>query len=166
MRTSNCLAVALALGLAACNESDTSPTEAVRPVRSVTVQVRPVSETFGLTGVIRAQEEITLAFRLDGKLIERNADVGNIVRADSVLARLDPQLQLNQARAAEADLSSAQATLTMADRNEKNGKDNYNKGLLQRQQYDQLVQQLQSARAQVDAAPEQLVQREARCAAD
>jgi membrane fusion protein, multidrug efflux system len=156
MRTSVFLLAGLACCLAGCFESEPAPTEPIRPVRALTVQTRAVSQSISLTGHIMPEEVINLAFRLDGKLTERSLTSGAIVRTGELVARLDPQIQQNTARAAEADLSAARASLTQAERTESREKENYNKGVLPKAQYDQIVQQLQSARAQVDAAQARL----------
>jgi multidrug efflux pump subunit AcrA (membrane-fusion protein) len=68
MRTSTLLFASLAtLWLGACDEPATSAPQ-TQHVRVMTVERRVVSETVVLTGQIRAQDEITLAFRIDGKL--------------------------------------------------------------------------------------------------
>lgn len=146
----------LALFLTGCGQSDTPEAEQVRPVKAVTAQTRAVSESVSLSGQIRAEEEINLAFRMDGQLVERRANVGNWVETGEVVARLDPKIAMNTERTAEADLSAARSALTQADRNEKTQRDNYNRGALPRPAYDQAVQQLQSAQAQVDAAQARL----------
>jgi len=138
--------------LAACNQSDAPETEQIRPVKVVIAQTRAVSESVVLTGRIVAEEEVNLAFPMDGRLIDRRAMVGTIVEAGEIVARLDPQIAMNTAKAAEADLAAARAVFLQADRVEKREKENYNKGILPRAQYDQIVQQLQTAQAQVEAA--------------
>src|SRR6185312_12435262 len=85
-----------------------------RPVRTVTVEHGAEGEAVSLTGHIRAKDQVGLAFRLDGRMIERPADVGDVVSAGQVVARLDPQNQQNALRSAQADLASAQAVLTQA----------------------------------------------------
>ena len=64
------LAAAIAFSLAACDKAPAPPPE-VRPVRTVTVERHAAGETLSLTGQIRAQDEVNLAFRLDGRMIER-----------------------------------------------------------------------------------------------
>ena len=70
----------VALFLASCNSSGTSETEPIRPVKAVTAVTRPVSESLTLSGQIRAEEEINIAFRMDGQMIERRANVGAWLR--------------------------------------------------------------------------------------
>lgn len=44
-----------------------------------------------LTGDVQARVQADLSFRVGGKIIERNVDVGDHVSANQVLARLDPR---------------------------------------------------------------------------
>jgi multidrug efflux pump subunit AcrA (membrane-fusion protein) len=74
------------------------PPEA-RPVRTVTVANRETGETVAFTGRIEAENESRLAFRVGGRMIERLANVGDRVEPDQVVARLDPQDQLNSLHA-------------------------------------------------------------------
>ena len=85
-----------------------------RPVRTVIVEHRAEGETVSLTGQVRAKDQADLAFRLDGRMIERPVNVGDVVTAGQVVARLDPQNQQNMLRSAQANLSSAEAVLTQA----------------------------------------------------
>ena len=55
-------------------------------------------EIVSLTGQVRARDEVNLAFRLDGRMIERPVHVGETVAAGQVIARLDPQIQQNALR--------------------------------------------------------------------
>ncbi len=63
------------------------------------------------SGEVRARIETTLGFRIAGKLIERRADVGQVVKAGQVLARLDPADAALQATQAEAQRALAAADL-------------------------------------------------------
>ncbi|MSQ97680.1 MAG: efflux RND transporter periplasmic adaptor subunit [Xanthomonadales bacterium] len=116
LRSTQAAVVALALLLAAC--TDQGPTEEpTRPAMVVQVSAgMPLGTLFA--GEVRARYEPALAFRFNGKMIRREADVGDQVQSGQVLARLDPvdlDLQLEAARAqqasAEADLALAKAEL-------------------------------------------------------
>ena len=67
-----------------------------------------------LTGQVRAKDQVSLAFRLDGRMIERPVHVGDVLKAGQIVARLDPQIQQNALRSAQANLASAEAVLTQA----------------------------------------------------
>ena len=103
-----------------------------------------------LTGHVMAHEEVKLAFRVDGKMTERLASVGDDVRGGDVLARLDPENEKNALRGAEAEVAAAQASLTQAKNNESRVRSAYNRGGAPKEQLDQAVQQQKSAQAQVD----------------
>jgi len=81
------------------------PASQARPVRAVAVESGAEGETVSLTGHIRAKDQASLAFRLDGRMIERPANVGDVLTAGQVVARLDPQIQQNSLRSAEGNLS-------------------------------------------------------------
>ena len=141
--------------LAGCGEHE-EPAPLERPVRAVTVERGAEGETVSLTGQIRATDQVSLAFRVDGRIVERPVNVGDIVAAGQVIAKLDPLNQENSLRSAQANLSSAEAQLTQArlafGRQEKLLKD----GWTTRAKFDDVDQALTSAKAQVDSAQAQL----------
>jgi RND family efflux transporter MFP subunit len=113
-------------------------------------------EIVTLSGQIQARNEMNLAFRVDGRLVDREVDVGDPVRPGQIVARLDSQDAQNTVRTTEADLSAAEAALTLAKSNETRRAALVGPGYTTRVQYDQAVQQLQAAAAQVDAAKARL----------
>lgn len=145
----------IAASLAGCNKPATPPPPP-RPVRTVTVGAAASGETVSLTGQIRAKDEVGLAFRLDGRMIERPVHVGDLVKAGQVVARLDPQNQQNALRAAQANLVAAQAQLAEArlafGRQQSLLKD----GWTPRAKFDEAERSLKTAQAQVDSAQAQL----------
>lgn len=145
----------LAAILTGCQEP-APPAPDIRPVRTVTVQRSAGGEPVSLTGQIRAQDEVSLAFRLDGRLIERRVNVGDTVKPGQIVGRLDPQIQQNSLRQAQAGLSAAQGQLTQARNTFERQQELLNKGFTTRAQFDQAQQALQSAQAQVDSSQAQL----------
>ena len=154
MRPSTC-GIACLLFLNACEEPAPTPAP-IRPVLTTIVETRGIGESITLTGHIRAQDEVSLAFRIDGKLIERFANVGDRVVAGQLVAKLDPQNELNALRTAQADLVAAQAVLTQTQGTEARQRDLLQKGITTRSQYEQAMQQLETARSQVDSAEARL----------
>ena len=108
-------AAVAAATVAGCDEP-APPTPQARPVRTVTVQRRAEGQIVSLAGHVRARDQAGLAFRLDGRMIERPVNVGDALRAGQLVARLDPQDQQNALRSAQANLASAEATLTQTRR--------------------------------------------------
>jgi RND family efflux transporter MFP subunit len=150
-RLSILAAVLIATTVAGCDKPASQTSEA-RPVRTVTVERGAGGETTSLTGHIRAKDQVGLAFRLDGRMIERPVNVGDVVKAGQVVARLDPQNQQNSLRSAQADLASAEAVLTQVrlafGRQQKLLVD----GWTTRARFDEAQQALVTAQAQVDSA--------------
>jgi multidrug efflux pump subunit AcrA (membrane-fusion protein) len=112
-RWSNLLLVAipaLAVLLSGCKR-ETAHEAPPRPVRTVVVETGGLGGSIVLTGQIQAEKEVALAFRIGGRIIERLVDTGDRVTSDQVVAKLDPQNELNSLRSARAALSGAMARL-------------------------------------------------------
>ncbi len=151
-----CVAVALlAMTLAACDKKVASTPEP-RPVRAVTVERHIEGETISQTGQIRAKDEVSLAFRIDGRVIERFVRVGDAVKAGQAVARLDPQDEQNELRTAQATLTSDQAILVDAQKTLWRQGELLKKGWTPQAQFDKAEQAFLSARSAVDAAQAQL----------
>ncbi len=89
-RVAAVLAPALSLALLACSRP--LPTEEpVRAVKLMTIQVGQMASQAQFAGEVRARTESRLGFRVAGKLLRRQAEVGQRVRAGALLAQLDPQ---------------------------------------------------------------------------
>jgi RND family efflux transporter MFP subunit len=146
----------LAVTLAGCRpEAESGPPEA-RPVRIVVVEKREVGEPITLTGRIEAEDEVDLAFRISGRLLESNLKLGDEVKAGQLVARLEPQNELNTLRAAKAGLAAAQGQLTQARNHFERQETLLQQGWTTRVNYDQATQARQTAQSQVDAAQAQL----------
>ncbi|MDR7100701.1 multidrug efflux system membrane fusion protein [Lysobacter niabensis] len=105
--------LAAAVALAGCN-SEASMTEAPRPVLVMHPGGGAEAALTAYAGEIRAREESPLSFRVSGKLVRRDVDVGAHVRQGDVLAVLDAGDLAAQARAAQAQLTAAEAELARA----------------------------------------------------
>jgi len=150
------LAPALAFIMAGCNkEAKTEPPQP-RPVRTVTVEKRLVGDSVTLTGDIRAENEVNLAFRIGGRIIDRKGEVGDKVEPDQVLAKLDPQDELNTLRSAQAALTAARAQEVEAQGNFDRQNHLMERGFTTRAIFDAATQGLQTAQARVDDATAQL----------
>jgi membrane fusion protein, multidrug efflux system len=150
-----CAMLAVAVLLAGCQEPAPPPPE-VRPVRTVTVERRAGGAPVSLTGQIRAQDEASLASRIDGRVLERRVNIGDRVKAGQLVARLDPLIQQNALRSAQANLSAAQGQLTQARNTFERQQALVEKGFTTRVQFDQAQAGLQTAQANVDSAQAQL----------
>jgi multidrug efflux pump subunit AcrA (membrane-fusion protein) len=114
MFKSRIVVAALIAAVAAGCDKPAPLAQQARPVRAITVARHADGETVSLTGHVRAKDEVSLAFRLDGRMIERLVNVGDVVTAGQVVAKLDPQIQQFGLNSAQAELASAQAMLVQA----------------------------------------------------
>lgn len=110
------LVLATAALLAACSRP-APPQEPVRSVKLLTVGVGSLQSSLEYSGEVRARVESRLGFRVAGKIVKRQAELGQHVKAGQVLAQLDPRDYQLAADAARAQLASAttQRDLAAAD---------------------------------------------------
>ncbi len=103
--------VSLAALLAGCG--DPAPAQQAgpppRPVQVVEVALRPLEVDKTFVGVIRARREIDLSFRVGGKVSQRAVEVGQLVKAGDLIAKLDPEDFSLELQSAEAELAAATA---------------------------------------------------------
>lgn len=109
--------VLLALGvstvLVACSKPQPAP-EPVRSVKVLTVGVDAVQSAREFAGEVRPRSESRLGFRVGGKILQRQAELGQRVKAGQVLAQLDPQDYQLAAQAAQAQLAAARTQRDLA----------------------------------------------------
>jgi membrane fusion protein, multidrug efflux system len=142
--------------LAACSPAAPPPAPEIRPVRVVTVERQSGGETVSLTGTVQAQTEVNLAFRIDGRMVERLVNVGHEVKTGQVVARLDPENEQNALRAARAAVAAAAGQLNEARNNYDRQRQLLEGGWTTRVRYDQALQAQQTAQAQLDTAHAEL----------
>jgi RND family efflux transporter MFP subunit len=127
-----------------------------RPVRTVVAERHEAGTPISLTGRIEAEDEVSLAFRISGRILESDVKLGDNVEAGQLIARLESQNELNTLRTAKANLAAAQGQLTQA-RNHFERQDTLlGQGWTTRANHDQATQALKTAQAQLDAAEAQL----------
>lgn len=143
--------LALAAGLAACDAEPEAAGLEVRPVRTVTVEKRAAGVPVVLTGRIEAEDEVALAFRLSGRMIERPVALGARVEPGDVIARLEPHNELNALRAAEAGLAAAEGQLVEARAEFRRQQTLAERGFAAQAVYDRARQALQTAQSAVDS---------------
>jgi len=140
------------LGMAGCSEEASKKEAEIRPVRTVTVDPRPIEDDRQAVGEIKPRQESDLGFRISGKLVSRLVDVGVTVRRGALLARLDEQDTSNKLKSAEADVSAAEAVLVEAQGSERRLKQLVDTGATTRANYDAALRNLRSAEAKLDSA--------------
>ncbi|MFP3516095.1 efflux RND transporter periplasmic adaptor subunit [Pseudomonas sp. SIMBA_077] len=99
--------------LTACGKE--GPKEPLSPrVYVQEVTSRDYAPPIALSGDIQARVQTQLSFRVAGKVIERNVDVGDRIKANQVLARLDPKDLKTQVETAQASVSAQQAQVVQS----------------------------------------------------
>jgi membrane fusion protein, multidrug efflux system len=145
------------LGLAPLGACDNpQPAAEIRPVRTVTAVAGSDGELVSLTGHIRAQKEQSLAFRIDGRMIKRHVEVGQVVRPNDLIAELDPLPQRDALHAAQAKLAAAEATVHEASNNMERKRTLTGQGWSTKADYDAAERSFKTAKAQLDVAKAQL----------
>jgi RND family efflux transporter MFP subunit len=152
-----CLFVLLA-NLAACKKQEAAAPQEVRPVRTVTVEPKEAGETLSLTGEIQPRYQADLGFRVNGKILERPADVGTQVKKGDLLARLDPQQYRQEFEVTKAEVAKANAEVTRSQAQEYRQRELLKNGHTTQVAYDQALKTFKTAQAQADAARAKQVQ--------
>lgn len=149
---SRLLALCLAVMVAGCDETDEGAPAEARPVRVVVVEEREGGETVSLAGTIESQVQVDLGFRIGGRLTERLVNVGDVVSAGQLLARLDASDEENSLRASESQLAAAEGQLVEVEANFNRQRQLFDRGVAARAALDRAEAALTTAVAAVDAA--------------
>lgn len=143
--------VAAAIALSACSRPAPSE-EPIRAVKVVTVGVEGMRSGGEFAGEVRSRVESRLGFRVGGKIVRRQAELGQRVRAGQVLAQLDPQDYQLAAQAAKAQVSAAQTNRDLAAADFKRFSDLREKNFISSAELERRSAALKSAQAQLDQA--------------
>jgi RND family efflux transporter MFP subunit len=103
----------MALLLAACSEKP-PVVEDIRPVRAMQISSAGAENMVELAGDIQPRYESRLGFRVGGKVIARQVEIGSVVKRGQLLMQIDPRdLQLSQSQA-NASVNAAASNLSLA----------------------------------------------------
>lgn len=137
--------------LAACSKNEPAP-DPVRAVRTVTVSPQTAGGAYEYAGEVKARTESRLSFRVGGKMLKRQVDLGDTVKAGQLLAQLDAQdLRLGQ-DAARATVASAQAAYDQNAADFKRYEELAEKGFIGPAELERREMAVKTARAQLDQA--------------
>ena len=142
------------VALMGCTKTETTP-DPVRAVRTVVVAAQSAGGTSEYAGEVRSRTESRLGFRVGGKLVRRQAELGATVKAGQLLAQLDAQdLKLGQ-DSARAALAAAQANHDLAQADHQRFKELLDKGFISSAELERRDATLKAARGQLDQAKAQ-----------
>lgn len=92
-------------------------TETVRPVKVIQVSESSLSvNQIIFPGTLRALKRVDLSFRVDGIVIQRDISVGDKIKKDEILMRLDPREYEITQKKAQGKVESIKAQLAFAER--------------------------------------------------
>ena len=146
--------VAATMLLSACSKP--APTEEpIRAVKVLTVGVGSMNSGAEFAGEVRARVESRLGFRVSGKIVRRQAELGQRVKAGDVLAQLDPQDYQLAAQAARAQVVAAQTNRDLAAADFKRYKELRDQNFISGAELERRDAALKAAQAQFDQAQAQ-----------
>jgi multidrug efflux system membrane fusion protein len=147
--------IAVALFLTACSKP--IPTEdPLRAVKVMTIGVGSMHSGSEFSGEVRARVESRMSFRVAGKMVRRQAELGKRVRAGDVLAQLDPQDYKLSTQAAQAQLSVAATNRDLALADFKRFKELREQNFISGAELERREASLKAAQAQMDQAQAQM----------
>jgi RND family efflux transporter MFP subunit len=127
-----------------------------RLVAVVKVSVVEISGERSYSGEVRARYETSLSFRVPGKIVARQVEVGGLVRKGDVLARLDPEDQHLNTKSAQSQLGAAQSEYEQSKSEVERYSDLYKQQFISKTEYDRRMSALEVAKARLEQAQAQL----------
>lgn len=146
--------VGSALLLVACSRPEVAQ-EPVRSVKLITVSAQSLNVQGEYAAEVRARVESRLGFRVGGKLVQRQAEVGQVVQAGQLLALIDAQDYQLAAQAAQAQVGAAQSQRDVAQAEFKRFEALKNQNFISGAELDRRATALQAAQAQLIQAQSQ-----------
>ncbi|APW40600.1 efflux transporter periplasmic adaptor subunit [Rhodoferax koreense] len=143
------------LGLVGLTAGCSKPEPEAEPIRSVKVQtVTPsvLQSRLEFSGDVRARVESRLGFRVAGKMVRRQAELGQRVKVGEVLAQLDPQDFRLANDAAQAQVAAALTNRDLAAADYKRYKELRDQNFISGAELERRDTALKSAQAQYDQA--------------
>ena len=97
-----------------CSKQETEEKEVIRPVRTFQIPSPGQFSQRNFPGRAKATQEVDLAFRVAGPLIEFPVEVGDKVKRGDLVARIDPRDFEVNVKSAQGKLDNAKAALRRA----------------------------------------------------
>jgi HlyD family secretion protein len=122
------------------------------PYRLAAIERGDVEETISSTGTVTALQTVAIGTQVSGQVIELNADFNDRVQAGQLLARIDPTLQRQQVRNAEANLERVQADLRRTEQEYQRSLALYEQNVITETEFSQAEYSLTVARSSATSA--------------
>jgi len=148
----------LAASVAGCKGEAAVQEQVVRPVKVTVVAPATQARTLTYAGVVRPRIESALGFRVPGKIVARNVNVGDRVEVGQVIARLDEtDLKLGEI-AARAAVAAARSRRDVASDHLERANVLLPKAIISQAAHDTRRNELDAAAAALESAQAQLHQ--------
>lgn len=151
---SGAILCAVVFTLSACSKPAATE-EPVRAVKVMTVGTEAMQSGSEYAGEVRARVESRLGFRVGGKIVRRQAELGQRVKVGDVLAQLDAQDLKLASDAARAQLNAVSTNRDLAAADFKRFKDLRDQNFISAAELERREASLKAAQAQVDQAQAQ-----------
>lgn len=132
-----------------------APQKTIPYVRTVTVGTQTGSNYDVYPGEVRGRYESNLAFQVTGKIIRRQANLGDTVKAGDVLMEIDPRDVNESVNSSRAAVSAASANFLLASDNAQRYRTLYTQGAVSKATLDQYNTQLEAQQAALNQAKAQ-----------
>ncbi|MDR3288885.1 MAG: efflux RND transporter periplasmic adaptor subunit [Peptococcaceae bacterium] len=152
------LSIAVLICLPSCFHPPEPLVEEPLLVRSMVVRVDANGQRFTYSGEVHGRYESQLAFRVNGKILVRNVDVGSLVQPGEILMQLDPADSQLSVRVGEAALRSVESKMKLAKDNLVRAQALYETGGLSKAEYEAAMDADNAAEAAYQQAAAQLNQ--------
>ncbi|MBF5006593.1 efflux RND transporter periplasmic adaptor subunit [Diaphorobacter caeni] len=151
------LVIALIAGgaLVGCSRKEPVP-EPIRAVKLLTVGASPLHAQLEYSAEVRARVESRVGFRVPGKIVQRQAELGQHVSAGQVLAQLDARDYQLSAQAAQAQVNAAKTQRDLAQADFKRYAKLKEQNFISGAELERREASLKAAQASVDQASAQL----------
>jgi membrane fusion protein, multidrug efflux system len=127
-----------------------------RLVNVVRVAFGGTNSDVGYSGEVRPRYETNLGFRVAGKIVARNVEIGGLVKKGDILARLDPEDQQLNTRGAQSQLAAAKSEYEQSKAELQRYTDLYKKEFISKAEFDRRQNEYNVAKARLDQAQAQL----------
>lgn len=145
------LAASLFVAVSACSKEEPAPPQP-RMVRVVKIQLEDSGIGGHASGVIQSRYNAQVGFLVGGRLIERRADIGMMVKKGDVLAQLDATDYKNKLTASQSQVTAAQSEITQAAPQEARLRALLKDGFTTQVDYDKALRGLNVAQAKLQEA--------------
>ncbi|HXF17525.1 MAG TPA: efflux RND transporter periplasmic adaptor subunit [Burkholderiales bacterium] len=138
-----------------CSEKQQAAPEP-RLVSAIRVSSGSGTNDVAYSGEIRPRYESNLSFRVPGKIVARNVEVGSIVAKGNPLARLDPEDQNLNTRSAESQQAAARSEYEQSKAELERYTDLYQKQFISKAEFDRHQNAFNVAKARLEQSQAQL----------